>query len=152
MLCGCILCIHHDTDNVLNILIGYVPLKPSSVGSPNMYWSTKLKCCRKDSACSSSMRIQDYGLTAPRYVPRAWIMSWSSQITHQRGGTRQSCYVDRQECQWHLSCHKVIISENTYAWQGATGFSYSSRKPEACCLSIPPYVEMHLWLGSYGSA
>ena len=38
-----ILCIHHDPDEVLNKLNHYVPLKPSSVGSPEIYLSTKLK-------------------------------------------------------------------------------------------------------------
>ena len=39
-----ILCIHHDPDDVLNKLNKYVPLKPSSVRSPDMYLVTKLKC------------------------------------------------------------------------------------------------------------
>ena len=38
-----ILCIHHDPDDVLNKLTHYVPLKPGSVGSPDMYIGTKLK-------------------------------------------------------------------------------------------------------------
>ena len=38
-----ILCTHHDPDNVLNKLNGYMPLKPSLVGNPNMYFGTKLK-------------------------------------------------------------------------------------------------------------
>ena len=39
-----ILCIHHDQDDVLNKLNVYVPLKPGSVESPDMYLGTKLKC------------------------------------------------------------------------------------------------------------
>ena len=39
-----ILCIHHSPDDVLNELNDNVPLKPGSVGSPNMYLGTKLKC------------------------------------------------------------------------------------------------------------
>ena len=38
-----ILCIHYDPDYVLNKLNCYVPLKPASVGSPNMYLCTKLE-------------------------------------------------------------------------------------------------------------
>ena len=38
-----ILCICHDTDDVLSKLNGYVPLKPGSVKSPNMHLGTKLK-------------------------------------------------------------------------------------------------------------
>ena len=39
-----ILCIHHDPDDILIKLNGYLPLKPGSVGSSNMYLGTKLKC------------------------------------------------------------------------------------------------------------
>ena len=38
-----ILCIHHDPDNVFNKLNGYMPLKPASDRTPNMYFGTKLK-------------------------------------------------------------------------------------------------------------
>ena len=38
------LCIHHDPDDVLNKLNGYVPLKPGSVRSPDMYLGMKLNC------------------------------------------------------------------------------------------------------------
>ena len=38
-----ILCIHYDSDNVLNKLNGYMPLKPTSVRSPNMFLGTKPK-------------------------------------------------------------------------------------------------------------
>ena len=37
------LCIHHDPDDVLNKLNGYVSLKPGSVTSSDMYLGTKLK-------------------------------------------------------------------------------------------------------------
>ena len=32
-----ILCIHHDPNDILNKLNGYVPLKPGSIRSPDMY-------------------------------------------------------------------------------------------------------------------
>ena len=38
-----ILCIQHESDDVLNKLNRYVPLKPGSVGSPDMYLGMKLK-------------------------------------------------------------------------------------------------------------
>ena len=38
-----IFCINHDPDDLLNKLNRYVPLKHSSVGSPDMYLGTKLK-------------------------------------------------------------------------------------------------------------
>ena len=39
-----ILCIHHDQDDELNKLNVYMPLKPMSFWTPNMYLGTKLKC------------------------------------------------------------------------------------------------------------
>ena len=39
-----ILCIHHDSDDILNKPNGCVSLKPGSVKSPNMYLGMKLQC------------------------------------------------------------------------------------------------------------
>jgi hypothetical protein len=38
-----ILCIHHDPMSVMNKINKYLPLKPSSVGDPDIYIGTKLK-------------------------------------------------------------------------------------------------------------
>jgi hypothetical protein len=38
-----ILCIHHNPMSVLDLINGYMPLKPSLVGDPNIYLGTKLK-------------------------------------------------------------------------------------------------------------
>jgi hypothetical protein len=38
-----ILCIHHDPMSVMNEINSYLALKPSSVGSPDIYLGTKLK-------------------------------------------------------------------------------------------------------------
>ncbi len=38
-----ILCIHHDLMSVLKEINGYLPLKSSSVGDPDIYLGTKLK-------------------------------------------------------------------------------------------------------------
>ncbi len=38
-----ILCVHHDPMSVLNLINGYMPLKPSSVGDPDIYFGAKLK-------------------------------------------------------------------------------------------------------------
>jgi hypothetical protein len=38
-----ILCIHHDAMAGLNQINGYLPLKPTSVGDPDIYLSAKLK-------------------------------------------------------------------------------------------------------------
>ncbi len=38
-----ILCIHHDPMSVMNEINGYLPLKPSSVGNPDIYLGAKLK-------------------------------------------------------------------------------------------------------------
>jgi hypothetical protein len=41
-----ILCIHHDPMSVMNEINGYLPLKPSSVGDPDIYLGAKLKQTR----------------------------------------------------------------------------------------------------------
>jgi hypothetical protein len=38
-----ILCIHHDPMSVMNEINDYLPLKPSSVGNPDIYLGAKLK-------------------------------------------------------------------------------------------------------------
>jgi hypothetical protein len=38
-----ILCEHHNPMTVLNMINGYMPLKPSLVGSPDIYLGAKLK-------------------------------------------------------------------------------------------------------------
>jgi hypothetical protein len=38
-----ILCIHHNPMSVLNKINGYLPLKPSLVGDPDIYLGAKLK-------------------------------------------------------------------------------------------------------------
>jgi hypothetical protein len=38
-----ILCVHHNPMTVLNMINGYMPLKPSSVGNPDIYLGAKLK-------------------------------------------------------------------------------------------------------------
>jgi hypothetical protein len=41
-----ILCVHHDPVTVLNLINGYMPLKPSLVGDPDIFLGTKLKMTR----------------------------------------------------------------------------------------------------------
>ncbi len=41
-----ILCIHHDPMSVMNEINGCLPLKPNSVGDPDIYLGTKLKLTR----------------------------------------------------------------------------------------------------------
>jgi hypothetical protein len=43
-----ILCVHHDPMSVLNMINGYMPLKPSSVGDPDIYLGAKLKLTQLD--------------------------------------------------------------------------------------------------------
>ena len=40
------ICIHHGMMSILNKINGYLPLKPSSMGDPDIYLSTKLKQTR----------------------------------------------------------------------------------------------------------
>eukprot|EP00957_Ditylum_brightwellii_P060277 4577832-Ditylum_brightwellii.AAC.1 len=43
-----ILVIHHDSHSVLRLIDKYFPLKPGSVGDPDMYLGTKLRRMRLD--------------------------------------------------------------------------------------------------------
>ena len=43
-----ILCVHHDPMSVLNLINVYMPLKPSSVGDPDIYLGAKLKLTQLD--------------------------------------------------------------------------------------------------------
>jgi hypothetical protein len=43
-----ILCIHHDSMSVLNLINGYMPLKPLLVGNPDIYLGAKLKMTQLD--------------------------------------------------------------------------------------------------------
>jgi hypothetical protein len=59
-----ILCAHHDPMSVLNLINGYMPLKPSSVGDPDIYLSAKLKMTRLENG------IWAWGLSPSKYVPK----------------------------------------------------------------------------------
>ena len=70
-----ILCIHHDPDDVLNKLNGYVPSKPESVRSPDMYLGTKLKCMQLHNgiwalSMSPSKYVQEAVRICEEYVAR----------------------------------------------------------------------------------
>ena len=69
-----ILCIHHDPDDELNRLNGYVPIKPGSVGHPDMYLGTKLKCMQLHSiwawSISPSKYVREAGRIHEEYVAK----------------------------------------------------------------------------------
>jgi hypothetical protein len=60
-----ILCVHHDPMSVLNMINGYMPLKPSSVGNPAIYLGAKLKPAQLENG------IWAWGLSPSRYVTQA---------------------------------------------------------------------------------
>jgi hypothetical protein len=60
-----ILCIHHDPMTVLNLIDGYMPLKPSLVGDPDIYLGAKLKMTRLDNG------IGAWGLSPSKCVAQA---------------------------------------------------------------------------------
>jgi hypothetical protein len=51
--------------SVLNLINGYMPLKPSSVGDPDIYLGAKLKLTRLDN------KIWAWGLSPSKYVAQA---------------------------------------------------------------------------------
>ncbi len=60
-----ILCIHHDTLSVLTQINKYLPLKPSSVGNPDIYLSAKLKETQLPNG------IYAWGMSPSKYVNQA---------------------------------------------------------------------------------
>jgi hypothetical protein len=60
-----ILCIHHDPMSVLKEINGYLPLKPSSVGNPDIYLGAKLK----ETQLSNGVMV--WGLSPSKYVVQA---------------------------------------------------------------------------------
>jgi hypothetical protein len=60
-----ILCIHHNPMSVMNEINGYLPLKPSSVGDPNIYLGTKLKQTQLPNG------IMVWGLSPSKYLVQA---------------------------------------------------------------------------------
>jgi hypothetical protein len=60
-----ILCVHHDPMSVLNLINVYMPLKPSSVGDPDIYLGAKLKLTQLDNG------IWAWGLSPSKYVAQA---------------------------------------------------------------------------------
>jgi hypothetical protein len=60
-----ILCIHHDPMSVMNEINGYLPLKPSLVGDPDIYLGAKLKQTRLPNG------VMAWGLSPSKYVAQA---------------------------------------------------------------------------------
>jgi hypothetical protein len=60
-----ILCIHHDPMTVMSEINKYLPLKPNSVGNPDIYLSAKLKETRLPNG------VMVWGLSLSKYVVQA---------------------------------------------------------------------------------
>ena len=60
-----ILCIHEDPDSVLKVLNKYFPLKPDSVGAPDIYLGAKLKLMQLDNG------VWAWGISPSKYVREA---------------------------------------------------------------------------------
>ena len=58
-------CIHHDPMSVMKEINGYLPLKPSSVGNPDIYLGAKLKETRLPNG------LMAWGLSPSKYVVQA---------------------------------------------------------------------------------
>ncbi len=60
-----ILCIHHDPMSIMGEINKYLPLKPSSVGDPDIYLGAKLKETRLPNG------VMAWGLSPSKYVVQA---------------------------------------------------------------------------------
>jgi hypothetical protein len=78
-----ILCIHHDPMSVMKEINGYLPLKPSSVGNPDIYLGTKLKETRLPNG------VMVWGLSPSKYVVQA-VKSCQLHLTEKLAGRYSS--------------------------------------------------------------
>jgi hypothetical protein len=60
-----ILCIHHDPMSIMNEINGYLPLKPSPVGNPDIYLCAKLKETQLPNG------VMVWGLSPSKYLVQA---------------------------------------------------------------------------------
>ncbi len=60
-----VLCVHHNPMTVLNLINGYMPLKPSLVGDPDIYLGAKLKMTQLDN------KMWAWGLSPSKYDAQA---------------------------------------------------------------------------------
>jgi hypothetical protein len=60
-----ILCMHHDPMTILDPINGYMPLKPSSVGDPDIYLGAKLKQTRLPNG------VWAWGISPSKFVAQA---------------------------------------------------------------------------------
>jgi len=74
-----ILSIHHDPMSVMNKINGYLPLKPSSVGGPDIYLSAKLKQTRLPNG------VWAWGLSPSKYVAQA-VKNYQMHLTNKLDG------------------------------------------------------------------
>ncbi len=72
-----ILCIHHDPMSVMNRINGYLPLKPSSVGNPEIYLGAKLKQSQLPNW------VMVWGLSPSKYIVQE-VNSLSAMDGHDR--------------------------------------------------------------------
>jgi hypothetical protein len=71
-----ILCIHHDPMSVMNKINSYLPLKPSSVGDPDIYLGAKLKLTLLPNG------VMAWGLSPSKYVIQA-VKNCQSHLTNK---------------------------------------------------------------------
>ncbi len=57
-----ILCIHEEPDSVLQVLNKYFPLKPESVGAPDIYLGAKLKQMQLENG------VWAWGISPSKYI------------------------------------------------------------------------------------
>ena len=74
-----ILCIHHDAMTILNEINGHLPLKPSSVGDPDIYLGAKLRQMRLPKG------VWAWGLSPSKYVAQA-VKNCANHLTMRLNG------------------------------------------------------------------
>jgi hypothetical protein len=96
-----ILCIHHDPVSVLDLINGYMPLKPSLVGDPDIYLDAKLKLTRLENG------IWAWGLSPSKYVAQA-VKNCAKHLTNKLN----NCFCLPQQADTHF--FMTIVRNWTY--------------------------------------
>ena len=97
-----IICIQYDPYDLLNKLNGYIPLKHGSVGSPDMYFTAKLKCIQLHDG------IWAWSMSPSKYVQEAVRICKEYALKHLSEGCKLLKRADNPfECGY---CHKLDVS------------------------------------------
>ncbi len=82
-----ILCVHYNPMSVLDLINGYMPLKPSLVGDPDIYLGAKLKLTWLNEYGHGDLAPPNMSPKPSKIVLCIWLTSWTIVSTYLSGQT-----------------------------------------------------------------